>query len=49
VLATTLVLCLVSAPAFAQLASMLGTVTDATKAVLPGATITGTNLATAIK
>ena len=32
--ALTLVLALVSAPAFAQLASVLGTVTDSTKAVL---------------
>ena len=37
----------VSAPsAFAQDASITGTITDDTKAVLPGATVTATNLAT---
>ena len=34
------------APAFAQVATLTGTVTDETKAVLPGATVTATNVAT---
>jgi hypothetical protein len=42
----TLLLGLVCAPAFAQVATITGTVTDETKAVLPGVTITATNLAT---
>jgi hypothetical protein len=49
VLAVTLLMTLVSAPAFAQQASVLGTVTDATKAVLPGVSVTATNLATGIQ
>src|SRR5215471_9600204 len=45
-----LVSCLLSAPAFAQLnnATLTGTVADATKAVLPGVTITATNSATGV-
>jgi Carboxypeptidase regulatory-like domain len=39
-------LLLVSAPLFAQQAAVTGVVTDETKAILPGATITATNLAT---
>jgi hypothetical protein len=37
---------LFAAPALAQQASILGNVTDETKAVLPGATVTATNLGT---
>ncbi len=33
-------------PAFAQVATVVGTVTDETKAVLPGATVTAANIAT---
>jgi len=47
VLATVLTVC--SAPAFAQDASVVGTVTDDTKAVLPGATITATGLETGVQ
>src|SRR4051812_39945698 len=36
----------VSVPAFAQVATVTGTVTDETKAVLPGATVAATNIAT---
>src|SRR3954452_958366 len=39
----SLVLCV---PAFAQVATVSGTVTDETKAVLPGATVAATNIAT---
>ena len=39
-------LLLVSVPARAQQASVIGTVADETKAVLPGVTVTATNLAT---
>jgi hypothetical protein len=49
VLAVTVMLCVVSASAFAQQASVNGVITDATKAVLPGATVTATNLATGIQ
>src|SRR5688572_192302 len=34
-----------SAPVFAQQASIIGVVTDATQGVLPGVTVTATNLA----
>jgi len=36
-------------PAFAQQATITGAVTDETKAVLPGATVTATNLATGVQ
>jgi hypothetical protein len=41
-----LIFSLVSAPALAQVATVTGTVADETKAVLPGATVTATNVAT---
>src|SRR4030095_6440333 len=47
--APTLILTLVlgaSTPAFAQEASVVGTVSDETKAMLPGATVTATDLGT---
>ena len=40
---------LLSAQAFGQNAGVSGTVTDATGAVLPGATVTATNIDTTIK
>src|SRR5207244_12635174 len=44
--AIVLVLIVAAAPAYAQEASIVGTVVDQSKAVLPGATITATNLDT---
>ena len=44
--AVAFVLSVSVASAFAQDASIAGTITDDTKAVLPGATVTATNLAT---
>jgi hypothetical protein len=41
-----LALCLLSVPAFAQVATITGTITDETRAVLPGATVAAVNLAT---
>jgi hypothetical protein len=41
-----LLLCLLARPAFAQVATVVGTVTDETKAVLPGVTVTAVNIAT---
>jgi hypothetical protein len=45
-----LVLCLLSATAFAQInnATLTGTISDATKAVLPGVMVTATNNATGV-
>src|SRR5258705_253474 len=44
----SLSLCLgaLATPAWAQVATVVGTVTDETKAVLPGATVTAANIAT---
>src|SRR2546426_5062830 len=46
----TLFLCLLSATAFAQInnATLTGTISDATKAVLPGVMVTATNNATGL-
>ena len=46
----TFVLCLLSATAFAQInnATLTGTISDATKAVLPGVMVTATNNATGL-
>ena len=46
IIGLTLLLGMVSMPAFAQEATITGTITDETKAVLPGATITANNVAT---